>query len=567
METNPAIGNPVIATSTSGRAVSCSTHRRRFRRRRHHFCAGQRAARARARARGARGRSCLLQARGRDFESRSLSAATAAAAEAAPPRCRSRRTSVSIRPNKRQSDAPRRRRHLWEAGVSCRHRRQATRTVWAGARIFRTMSCEHLLLRRERGIPDKAYKAATLASRTRAAARASGRARWGCCGRWPSILDVVKPGTNSTLAGFSTRNPTKTRNHLLKTRARRLGHVTGDIGTASHARAPTPSSATRRRRRRRPRRRPVAAAPGGCGSLVGRDQRLPKYATAWYAWARKLDDGDTGNFTWLLSDVLTVHEEQEAEEQDVQQEISPAAGAILKPDTTIVVDEDILNNEVVNENLVGGLEKAPINDGTVIRDDAVLGNIREDTVLDGNNVGAVTNPALNERDLTLNQRDPAISNTAAVGRAPIFRRSRRELLPDYYGRVDPPTFTGTYTEAWGPILATCAAPPPSPSPPPPPSPPPRPPSSSPPPTGILIIPPTYKCSYFGLHSAQKTTRGGTRRITKPGDRAAPSLERGPHDPVLELSEVWAPGYTAKPQGTTTSAMTSARGTTATKRTT
>ena len=83
---------------------------------------------------------------------------------------------------------------------------------------------------------------------------------------------------------------------------------------------------------------------------------------------------------------------------------------------------------------------------------------------------------------------------------------RRKLLPDYYGRVDPPTFTGTYTEAWGPILATCAAPPPSPAPPPPPSPPPPPPSPPPPnPFGILIIPPGYQCLYFGLHSAEKTT--------------------------------------------------------------
>ena len=91
------------------------------------------------------------------------------------------------------------------------------------------------------------------------------------------------------------------------------------------------------------------------------------------------------------------------------------------------------------------------------------------------------------------------------------RRWQRAHLPEEPSSFSPTTMGGltlrpsrARTEAWGPILATCAAPPPSPSPPPP-SPPPRRRQPSPPPTGILIIPPTYKCSYFGLHSAQKTT--------------------------------------------------------------
>ena len=67
-----------------------------------------------------------------------------------------------------------------------------------------------------------------------------------------------------------------------------------------------------------------SVVPNGC----------PEYATTWYAWTRKLDDGDDGIFEWRVSDVLTVSAEQEAQQgfhqQQKQSERTPSLMATSK---------------------------------------------------------------------------------------------------------------------------------------------------------------------------------------------------------------------------------------------
>ena len=232
--------------------------------------------------------------------------------------------------------------------------------------------------------------------------------------------------------------------------------------------------------------------PNGC----------PEYATTWYAWTRKLDDGDDGIFEWRVSDVLTVSAEQEA-----QQGLSPAAEAIREDaildgnlqEVEPIVDGNIREEVILDGNNNGGAV-SPINDGTTILDgnikeEAILdGNIREEVILDGNNAAVV-------RDLIK------------------FRRSRRELLPDYYGRADPrPSRARTRRRGPDPRhvcrttaepVATAAAVPP----------PPPPPNPSPPPTGT-IIPPGYSRALQPALGAEGYLRVVRAGLYQPVDGAA-----------------------------------------------
>ena len=177
---------------------------------------------------------------------------------------------------------------------------------------------------------------------------------------------------------------------------------------------------------------PSPPHPEGCAKIRSSvvPNGCPEYATTWYAWTRKLDDGDDGIFEWRVSDVLTVSAEQEA-----QQGLSPAAEAIREDaildgnlqEVEPIVDGNIREEVILDGNNNGGAV-SPINDGSTILD----GNIKEEAILDGN--------IREEVILGGNIREEVIldGNNAAVVRDPIkFRRSRRELLPDYYGRADP----------------------------------------------------------------------------------------------------------------------------------